>query len=342
MRRLILIVALALPASLSGQEPRWDKLPSLPDREGFAGSFAGVSGGALLVAGGANFPGRKPWEGGQKEWYDTVFVLDKPDGTWRRAGRLPRALAYGVSVTTEEGILCIGGAGATEHHADCFLLRWYDGRLSITKMPSLPKACAYLSGAQVGSVVQVAGGIEKPDSTSCLKTFWSLDLAKKDASWQALKPWPGPARMLAVPGSSGGTFFLLSGTDLSAGKDGRPVRTYLRDAYSYHPDSGWRKLADLPRPAVAAPSPAPVLAGQLLVISGDDGRNVHFEPRDEHPGFPRGILAYDLRGSWKSLADSPLSRATVPAVSWRGRIVIPGGETRPGVRSPEVWGLTLP
>jgi N-acetylneuraminic acid mutarotase len=343
LRHLVLLAALALPASLAGQPPRWEKLPSLPDPEGFAGCFAGVSGGALLVAGGTRFPGKKPWEGGEKAWYDTVFVLEKPDGTWRRAGRLPRALGYGVSVTLDDGVLCIGGASATRHHADCFLLRWHDGRLTTTKMPSLPRACAYLAGAKAGSVVYVAGGIEAPDSTSCLKTFWSLDLAKKDATWQERKPWPGPARILAVPAAHEETFFLLSGADLSAGKDGRPVRTYLRDAYSYDPDRGWRELPDLPRPVVAAASPAPVLAGRLLVVSGDDGRNVHFEPRDKHPGFPRGVLSYDLRdSSWKSLGECPLSRATVPAVPWRGRVVIPGGETRPGVRSPEVWGLTLP
>ena len=33
-------------------------------------------GGAILVAGGANFPDKKPWEGGKKVWYDTVFVLE--------------------------------------------------------------------------------------------------------------------------------------------------------------------------------------------------------------------------------------------------------------------------
>src|SRR5437899_785783 len=36
---------------------RWGKLPPLPDPEGFAAPFAGVSGGALIVAGGANIPG---------------------------------------------------------------------------------------------------------------------------------------------------------------------------------------------------------------------------------------------------------------------------------------------
>ena len=54
----------------------WKQLPPIPDREGFAGSYAGVSGNALLVAGGANFPDKRPWEGGTKIWYDRVFVLE--------------------------------------------------------------------------------------------------------------------------------------------------------------------------------------------------------------------------------------------------------------------------
>jgi len=63
----------------------------LPDREGFAGSYAGVSGGALIVAGGANFPDKRPWEGGTKIWYDRIFVLEPAASTWRTVGRLPHA-----------------------------------------------------------------------------------------------------------------------------------------------------------------------------------------------------------------------------------------------------------
>ena len=40
----------------------WGELPAIPDNFGFAGSFSGVSGDALIVAGGANFPdGGAPW-----------------------------------------------------------------------------------------------------------------------------------------------------------------------------------------------------------------------------------------------------------------------------------------
>ena len=73
MRTFLVMIALAqgAPAPAGG----WTKLPSLPDKEGVAGPFAGVSHGALIVAGGANFPDEKPWEGGKKVWSDTVFVL---------------------------------------------------------------------------------------------------------------------------------------------------------------------------------------------------------------------------------------------------------------------------
>lgn len=37
----------------------WFQLPALPDPEGFAGGFAGVAGGRLLFAGGANIVGEK-------------------------------------------------------------------------------------------------------------------------------------------------------------------------------------------------------------------------------------------------------------------------------------------
>lgn len=319
---------------------RWAQLPPLPDREGFAAPFAGVSGDALLVAGGANFPDKKPWEGGAKVWHDTVFVLEQPNGRWRIAGRLSRPLGYGVSMTTKDGVLCLGGSDARRHYADVFLLQWSNGKLRRRKMPSLPAPCANMSGAIVGHTVYIAGGTDSPTATNALKTFWSLDLTAKQLRWQTLEPWPGPARLLAVAGVNDGAFYLFSGTGLHGGADGKPVRTYLRDAWRYTPGSGWQRLHDMPRAAVAAPSPAPLRDSRLLIISGDDGVLASFEPKSRHPGFPRDVLVYDPRtDDWNSLGDSPVSRATVPVVEWEGRAVISNGETRPGVRSPEVWSL---
>jgi N-acetylneuraminic acid mutarotase len=133
-------------SSSAADSTSWSKLPSLPDKEGFASMFAGVSGGALLAAGGANFPDMKPWEGGKKIWYDTVFVLEKPDGAWKVAGKLPRTLGYGVSVTHGGGVVCVGGSDAERHHADCFRLEWRAGELTAKALPSLPLPVANMSG----------------------------------------------------------------------------------------------------------------------------------------------------------------------------------------------------
>lgn len=113
----LLLVALAVPSFAFGQ---WKRLPSLPDQEGFAAPFAGVSHDALIVAGGANFPEKKPWDGGTKVWYDAIFVLEKPEGEWKIAGKLPRPLAYGVSVTHRNSVVCVGGSDSKRHYSDVF------------------------------------------------------------------------------------------------------------------------------------------------------------------------------------------------------------------------------
>src|SRR5262245_61614359 len=131
------LIALALLATSYAHGAEWKRLAPLPDKEGFAGSFAGVSNGALLVAGGANFPDKKPWDGGKKVWSDTVFVLEKPDGSWKVAGKLPRPLGYGVSVTHGAGVVCVGGGDADRHFADAFRLEWKNGKLVTTELPPL-------------------------------------------------------------------------------------------------------------------------------------------------------------------------------------------------------------
>lgn len=322
----------------------WCQLPSLPDREGFAGLFAGTTGGALIVAGGANFPDRRPWDGGRKTWYDSIFALESPDGAWRQVGHLPRANAYGVSITAAEGMICIGGGDAEQHFREVWLLRWVGRRLEIAPLPSLPRPCAFMCGAYVDGTIYIAGGIETPGATAALNTFWSLDNHRPSRGWRELEPCPGGPRMLAVAGNAEGSFAVFSGCSLSAGSDGKPRREYLRDAWSYKPGGGWHRLADLPRAAAAAPSPALLRPDrQLLVISGDDGTRVGFKPETEHPGFATSLLAYDLKtGTWTEHRDGPFSRATAPTTLWKGRAIIPSGEIRPGYRTPEVWALSGP
>ena len=320
---------------------QWQSLPALPDAEGFAGMFAGTCDESLILAGGANFIGKRPWDGGTKQWYDLVWLLEGPQTTWRQVGRLQHTTAYGVSASTSAGLVCAGGGNGQQHFRDVYRLAWRATRLQLDHLPALPQPCSFAAGVLVGNTLYVSGGIERPDSTTCLRTFWALDLERSDAVWQALEPCPGAERMLAVAGASGDDFYLFSGQRLSPDPPNRPAREFLRDAWRYRPGRGWQRLADLPRAAVAAPTPAPRLTdGRLLIMTGDDGTKITFKPETEHPGFPRDVLAYDPSADrWTSLGQVPFSRATVPTTTWRDMTIIPSGEGRPGYRSPEVWAL---
>lgn len=342
MSRILILFALITPLIAAEPTLEWKQLASIPDAEGFAGMFAGVSGEALLAAGGANIVGDKWSPTFAKRWYDEVFVLENPQGEWRSAGRLPRPLGYGLSVTIPAGILCAGGADVDQHFSDVFLLRWEDKNLQTTKLPSLPQPCAYLCGVKIGDAIYAAGGTESPDAKRALKTFWRLDLAQPDPRWEILPPWPGPERMLAIAGSAHGSFFLFGGVRLVQATDGAVQREYLSDAYRFDPNHGWTKIADLPRSAAGAPSPAPDHSELLFLLTGDSGSHLGFQPVEKHPGFTKEILAYDHRtDSWQFVGTTPFSRATAPTTAWQGGFVIPNGEVRPRVRTPTVWSLKI-
>ena len=185
----------------------WQPLPALPDKFGFAGPFAGVSGDALIVAGGANFPDGRPWTGAQKIWHDRIFVLDRPDGEWRIAdAKLPRPLGYGVSLTTDKGIACLGGSDATNHYADAFLLVKVGDRIEQRSLPSLPKPVANFCGALLGNTIygSMAESVGKRALSSSRRASPLRVATGGDASWRrearrrrspacCWKAWPPPA-----------------------------------------------------------------------------------------------------------------------------------------------------
>ena len=250
----------------------------------------------------------------------------------------------GVSVSLDEGVACLGGCDTKRCYAECFVLLWRNGKLETESLPKLPTPCANSVGVLFNGKIYVAGGIDRPDAASTLKSFYSLDLKNLPAGWHELDPWPGTGRMLATIGALDGSIYLFGGADLKpgAGDNAKPERVWLRDAFRYEVGGKWRRIADLPRVAVAAPSPAPTLGqSQLLVLGGDDGAQVNAPPQS-HRGFRRDVLAYHaMANTWTTAGELPFSLVTTPAVVWHDRIVVPSGEARPGVRSNQVWAAEI-
>lgn len=340
LRQLLLLLAAALVPTASAAD--WTQLPPLPDKNGFAGPFAGVTNNTLLVAGGANFPNKKTWEGGSKVYYDTIFTLDRPDGTWKVAGHLPRPLAYGVSITHHDTVICIGGSDANQHYPDAFRLSFNDGTLTTTPLPPLPRPLANACGALLGETLYIATGQEKADATEASKSIYTLDLSAKQPRWRELTPIPGPARILPTAAACDNAFYIAGGAELTPGKENKPQRRYLKDAYRFDPQTGWQRIADLPHFAVAAPSPAPTDTTGFYLLGGDDGSQVG-SPPEQHRGFTRTVLRYDARtDKWLDAGQLPANQpVTTTATQWHNHWIIPTGEIRPGIRSPDVWSWVL-
>lgn len=330
----------------------WTFLPDIPSADGLAGIYSGISSDVLLVAGGCNFPGgARPWTQGVKSWYSDIYLLDNARSSWQIVGQLPRAMAYGISLSWNNKVICLGGRDGDEFYNNAFMLSWEGGQLIIENLPDLPSLHANGCGVVVGNTIYVAGGQCSAIDQGTMKNFWSIDLSLPPGNrkWEILEPIPGPSRMLSVASTCGEHLYLFSGVHLPGGLN--PQREYLTDCYRFTLKDGWQQLPEMPYAVAAAPSPATFIKDRIVLLGGDDGMIASKGAvlKEAHPGFTRNILHFNpYSETWtlfsslpsitcyKSLARELLPPVTTPSVQWQGRIVIPGGEIKPGFRTSQV------
>ena len=338
---------------------KFDAVEPLPDGEGLAGAIAGRSGSVLIIAGGANFPDSPRWET-EKVWYDSIQTLDlaADDPQWKTiTASLDGPVAYGVSLThPSHGVLSIGGANSTSHLASCFSLSIKDGELVRVELPDLPIPLAYAAGTLDGDTVVIMGGQSTPGGAASDAVFL-LDLDANESAWKRGPPIPSGGRILPVAATHRGEVMLFSGVALEPDGDGghRRVSPYLVEAWKLDRSSDsepWIQLSNLPRPAVAAASPAIEVGFDLIaIVGGDDGANLQKinQLKDDHPGFPEDVLVYHsitdrwtTRGAFPGHRDAgvqvPVTAATIliagTGTSLDGSTLIASGEIRPRTRTP--------
>lgn len=338
---------------------------------GVAGPFAGVSGDVLLIAGGANFPNGKPWEGRKKAYTDDVYIMKKgPEGSYscRRAEhfRLPEKIAYGASVTTPAGVLCIGGETASGYSDKVFLLSWNAGEQagSIRQLPPLPQALANAGAVAIGSRIYVVGG---ENEVRALAGIYCLDLDAASLVWESLPPLPiAVSHTVAVTlsGEARPGVYVIGGRSKTDSGISDLHSTVFRFDVS---GRSWSRLADIrDGRGVINLSAANAVAfdGRILVIGGDRGdifrrievynARIAAAKSDsvrtrysreklrlllDHPGFSNAVLEYDVQTTaWREIGTLPGDApVTTTAVLWEGDVFIPCGEIRPGVRTTAIW-----
>ena len=302
----------------------------------------------------------------------------KTTWTWLAAGtELPRNLAYGASASTPDGVLCMGGAELNQVSDACFLMKWNPEARAVQfeDYPKLPKPLACATAVRIGSTVYLLGGTSQMPAGQATATFLALDLTKKGDPaafvWKQLPPWDGPGRIFPIAAAS-----LEKGIEsiyLCGGRDPGNNPDFLTDLHKWNPlKKDWAILGDI---VDAAGHPSSVMAApafhvpphHLIVVSGTDQELVKMmennqrklevlDPEEEtarlkynklvldnYPGYTRTVMAYDAEvGEWSSLSHFPGKAClTTPTVNWEGAIILPGGETGPGQRSPLIWQATV-
>lgn len=369
LRILVPAIILALVSAYATAQEKWldwNPMPDLPNALGVAGPLVGVHNDALIVAGGANFP-EPVWEN-DKQWLDQIYVLEldpakKPSSedrdagdtasnslSWIEVGKLEEPKAYAACVSTDYGVVCLGGNDAESVSDQALLLRWTGQAIEIKSLPSLPAPNVYGQAASVGSTVYLIAGQTDLGLDSCTTKMWSLDLkawfddetpAKELIQWVDEPPLPAASRafhMTAVQHDGYyPSIYVMGGRREQAGET-----EFLQDVWQYVPEKKqWTRKADMPVPMMAGTS---VGFGQSHVfILGAAPPDNFFDVerlKDQHPGFPKQAYAYHtITDTWTLAGATPVCQVTTTAVNWRNQIIVASGEVRPRVRTPKVFSI---
>lgn len=354
----------------------WSELATLPapangeKQLGVAGAFTGVHNGALIIAGGANFPGGMPWEGGKKVYRDEVYVLQKKQDGYEwiapKAPHLYEKAAYGASVSLSDGIVCLGGELENGASNKAFMMQWnaVTNEIISKPLPDIPVALANAGATSIGNTIYVAGGENngKPSNQ-----FFALNLSDKTPKWEILPTLPVAMSHSVVVSQHNGKHaqvFVLGGRSATASG----ISDLHSSNFSYDPDKkSWQKLADISNgkqvTTWSAGTGVASGASYILLIGGDKGNVFHqietFNAQiakagtaelkqklqaqkvillTSHEGFSKDIYLYNtITDAWTTVGELPgAAQVTTTAVKWNNDIIIPSGEIRPGTRTPAI------
>ncbi len=363
-------------AQLNGKTISWRIAGELPSdhkgesAKGLAGPVTGAHHRMIIIGGGANFPDSMPWQGGKKKYYQQVFVFrvtDKKfvpvDGSFR----LPEPVAYAATCTTPLGVFYAGGENENGVSRKAYLLQWDRQKkdLKCKELPLLPDGLTNAACAAWGNHVYIAGG---ENGKEVVASCWSIDLDNISAGWKEWPSLPHPvshAGLAVIQNKTTSAIFLLGGR--------RKIPESISELYQsvYRLDLNnrtWTAMPDLPYP-LSAGTCIYVGDDNIYLFGGERGtvfskveaclvaiskesrqseREKLVEQKNQllrtHPGFSREVICYNTNiGSYKISGLIPYPTPVTTTAFWyRNAVIIPSGEIRAGVRSPQLLLAKIP
>ncbi|CAN5405225.1 hypothetical protein BH11BAC3_BH11BAC3_07870 [soil metagenome] len=338
-----------------------DKLqPSI----GLAGPVNGIHHNVLIVAGGSNFPNGMPWNGGKKIYYSKGYVFSKQKNDQLKllkSFQLPVSLAYAASCSIKEGVIVVGGENENGLSKEVFIMQWNETKknIQIINLPQLPFAITNAAVACIENTVYLVGGETESKASDKLLC---LELDNLSAGWKELAPVPKPvshAVFQPVISSGLNCIYLLGGRK----KNKSGISDLYASVYQYDPGKNrWMEKPPLPY-ALSAGTGAMISTDKILLFGGDKGETFHqtetliaainiekdsakkqilnqqkIQLQTNHPGFSNEVLLYNpINGECKSIGVIPFDTpVTTTALKWGHQVLIPCGEIKAGVRTPQI------
>ena len=343
------------------------ELPPFRDQSksiGVAGPVVGIINNKLIVAGGANFPDKMPWQGGKKIYYNNISIFNKEKEQIfqeKIQNSLTSNIAYAANCITPLGVVYAGGENELGFSDKVYLLQWDEAsnNLRQTKLPDLPVETTNGSLVCIDNTIYFLGGETLTNTTN---QFYSLNLIKINQGWMTLPVLPKPlSNMVVVAQYLNGQkqIYLMGGR----AKQKNGISDFSSDVYSFDIHLKiWDKKKSLPYP-LSAGTGAVFSEKYILLFGGDQGErfnkveqtisNINLEKEqfkkenlisiknkllESHPGFSNEILLYNTQKNiWLSNGFIPFNASvTTNLVQWADKIIIPSGEIKAGVRTPRI------
>ena len=321
--------------------------------KGVSALYAGVIDGNLLIAGGCNFPDTPAADGGKKVFYPDVYITSLSNDTafeWKKIGQLPQAAAYGVTISTEKGLICVGGATATHSLSDVFLLSLQKDVLKKDTLPSLPATIDNMAGALVGHSLYIVGGNVNGIPSSAM---YMLDLLDLSGGWKKETDIPGEPRVQPVCVAQDGKLYIWGG--FAPAIEGHQASLSV-DGYMYSPET--KEWSSVATPCDAEGNEISLGGGMgtsfgegMILCAGGVDKDIFLKALQgiyagkeylSHPvewyRFNRNLLRYHPQTKkWTTLGEYEQgARAGAVIVSQDGFHYIINGELKPGIRTNEI------